>query len=392
MVNNEFRTPKVLIVLGESAYGGATYLVLSWVRFLVQASTSVTLLSTDPATVSYARQIEGVRVVDSIPIPRDVSPLRLISAFLKMVAFLVSERFDIVHTHTSTPGFIGRIASFVSRTPVRLHTAHGWPVTPATNRLAISIYTLLEFLAGLVSTKVICVGEATAMQGRSSWIVPEKKVVVIANGIDVKQFTNTRAAGTRFNVRRELGVDGKCILIGNTGRLAVQKDNTTLIKSTALLAELLADKPFKVVVAGSGPESAKLQRLASSTGVLEHIEFLGFYRDIPALLSALDIFVSPSLWEGLSISILEAMATGLPIVATNIAPNMELIEHEVSGLLVATKSPIQVAEAINRFVMNPEFAERCGSAAQARVMDHYTIDRTHQETWDLYMKLMRDRG
>ena len=120
------------------------------------------------------------------------------------------------------------------------------------------------------------------------------------------------------------------------------------------------------------------------------MRFLGFCREIPAFLAGLDVFVSPSFREGLSISLLEAMAAARPIVTTSILPNAELIEHEVTGLLVPPRDPEQVAEAIARFAREPGLAQRCALAARQRVLDHYTLDRMFQETWDLYIGLLKE--
>lgn len=193
-------------------------------------------------------------------------------------------------------------------------------------------------------------------------------------------------------MRRELDIPADGLLIGNTGRLAPQKDNETLIRAMAYLRSLIGDTPFALVLAGEGRERKKLQGLARSLHLGERVQFLGFRRDIPDFLAALDVFVSSTLWEGLSNSLMEAMAAGKPIVTTSISPNAELIDDEVMGLLVPPRSPKHLARAIARFVQEPELAQYCASAARRRVLAHYTIDRMFLETWNLYVDLlMRER-
>jgi glycosyltransferase involved in cell wall biosynthesis len=157
------------------------------------------------------------------------------------------------------------------------------------------------------------------------------------------------------------------------------------------LKQLLKGRPFALLLVGDGPDRKKLENLATSLGISEEVCFLGFRQDIPKILSALDIFVSPSLWEGLSISLLEAMAAAKPIVTTSILPNAELIQHEVTGLLVPPKSPEQIAKAIVRFVEEPDLAQRCAIAARQCVLEHYTIDRMFQEMWDLYISMLHEK-
>jgi glycosyltransferase involved in cell wall biosynthesis len=376
---------RVLQILGDSKFGGGTYLVLSWCRFLVEKGCEVALLSTDNTTIFKAKQIEGVRIIDSILIPRDPSPSQDIKALIALLRLLRKKHFDIVHTHTSVPGFVGRLASWLARVPLRFHSAHGWPVTEFSGLGARLIFTPLEYLAGLISKRVICASHATATLGRRLHIAPAHKLVTICNGIDPEPFIVATENDSGKDLREELGIPPDWLLIGNINRLAPQKDNDSLVKAMVPLKQLLKGRPFALLLVGDGPDRKKLENLATSLGISEEVCFLGFRQDIPKILSALDIFVSPSLWEGLSISLLEAMAAAKPIVTTCIVPNAELIQHEVTGLLVPPKSPEQIAKAIVRFVEEPDLAQRCAIAARQRVLEHYTIDRMFQEMWDLYI-------
>jgi len=382
---------RVLQILGDSKFGGGTYLVLSWCRFLVEKGCEVALLSTDNTTISKAKQIEGLRVIRSILIPRDPAPLQDIKALIALLRLLKKEHFDIVHTHTSVPGFVGRLASWLARVPLRFHSAQGWPVTEFSGLGARLIFTPLEYLAGLISKRVICASHATATLGRRLHIAPAHKLVTICNGIDPEPFIIAAENDSGKDLREELGIPPDCLLIGNINRLAPQKDNDSLVKAMVPLKQLLKGRPFALLLVGDGPDRKKLENLATSLGISEEVCFLGFRQDIPKILSALDIFVSPSLWEGLSISLLEAMAAAKPIVTTSILPNAELIQHEVTGLLVPPKSPEQIAEAIVRFVEEPDLAQRCAIAARQRVLEHYTIDRMFQEMWDLYINLLHEK-
>jgi glycosyltransferase involved in cell wall biosynthesis len=177
-------------------------------------------------------------------------------------------------------------------------------------------------------------------------------------------------------------------VIGNTGRLAAQKDNASLIRAMAALQSLLGARPFTLLLAGDGPERGALERLRDALDLRDRVRFLGFRRDIPAFLEALDIFVSPSLWEGLSISILEAMAAARPIVTTDILANAELIEHEVTGLLAPPRTPEALARMIARFANEPELALQCAIRARSRVMEHYSLERMLAQTLDLQVRLL----
>jgi glycosyltransferase involved in cell wall biosynthesis len=153
---------------------------------------------------------------------------------------------------------------------------------------------------------------------------------------------------------------------------------------------LVPDIPVTLLLAGAGTDQDKLENLVSSLGLTKEVRFLGFVKDISEFLAGIDIFVTTSLSEGLSISLLEAMAAARPIVASSILPNTELIEHAVTGLIVPVKSPDNTARAIARLIQEPDLAQQCAKQARERILKDYTIDRMFQETWNLYNDLLNE--
>ena len=234
------------------------------------------------------------------------------------------------------------------------------------------------------STKDICVSNAVRQQGRDLRIAPLNKLVVVRNGIDPTPFITAAENGARVEFRNKMGyLDGQ-LVIGNTGRLAQQKDNKTLIESMAIFKARNPQIPFVLLLAGDGPDRKALEDLTASLKLTDEVRFLGFVSNIPQFLAGLDIFISPSLWEGLSISLLEAMAAAKPIITTSILPNAELIEHEVNGLIVSPRQPEQIAEALLRLVQDTQLAKNFAAVARKDVLENFTIDRMFEETLELY--------
>jgi glycosyltransferase involved in cell wall biosynthesis len=250
------------------------------------------------------------------------------------------------------------------------------------------LYTPLEYLASLVSSKAICVSHAVKEQARQLHIAPLRKLTVICNGIEPEPFMTATHDNSRETLRRKWGFSDDHVLIGSTGRLSLQKDNGSLVEAMVHLLTLLPDVPFSLLLAGEGPEREKLEKMVESFKLGGQVQLLGFVKDIPAFLATLDVFVSPSLWEGMSISILEAMVAAKPIVATSILPNSELIEHERTGLLVEPRAPEKIAQAIARFILDHQLAKECGGTARRHALEHYTIERMFQDTWDLHQALL----
>jgi glycosyltransferase involved in cell wall biosynthesis len=385
---------KVLSILGDSKFGGSTYLAIEWARYLAQRHCRVDVHSTDPTSIAALRapELEGVRVIDDIYIPREVAPAHDISALLRLVNLIRRERYDVVQTGMTTSGFVGRLAAWLARTPVIVHDAQGWPATEYSSALEKAIFTPLSYLAGMLSTRVVCAGHGTAALARKLHTCPADKLMVICNGIDPRPFLEASHNGARAVLRHRLGISDNCLVIGNANRLAPQKDNESLIRAMQKLPALLPDRPMVLLLAGDGPEQDKLETLVQELGVGHLVRFLGFRQDIPAFLAAIDIFVNASLWEGLSISLMEAMAAARPIITSSILPNAELISHQNTGLLVDPQSPEQIAYSIAELAQHPDQAQQYAAAAQRRVVEHYTIDRRLHETWKLYLDLIETQN
>ena len=310
-------------------------------------------------------------------------------AFKQAFSLFLKEKYDVVHTYTATPSFIGRMAARLAGVPVIVNHQGGWAVNPYSSLPERLFYTPLEYLGALASTKTICVSHAETKLARQLHTAPRNKLVTIANGINPENFIRAQEDNRRKMMRRKLGFSDTHILIGTTSRLVPGKGNETLIESLLHLKDTIKNVPLTLLFAGDGVDRNKLEKLTHSLGLTHQIRFLGFIKDIISFLAAIDYFVIGTLSEGMSVSLLEAMAAAKPVVATLIPPNQELIDNEKTGLLVPVESPTAMANAIARYIKNPDMAKRCSLTAQRRVLDYYTLDRMFNQTWKLYIRLLR---
>ncbi len=380
-----------LQIVGNSKFGGATYLIISWCKYLVEKGWAVSVLTTDKETIAALSEIQGLRIVNSVFIPREINPLQDVKIFFQLVRLLKDSNFDVVHTYTATPGFLGRVAARIAGVPVIVHHQAGWTVTDFSSFTEKIIYTPLEYIATLASTRGICVSHAIREEAEVRHLSPAKKLITICNGIEATPFITSDTVVAGEALRKELGIPPDHVIVGSTGRLAEQKDYQTFLTACKNFTDALTQTQVAIVIAGDGPCREELEHLANSLGIQDTVYFLGFVRNIPSVLALMDIYVTSTIREGLSISILEAMASAKPIVATSIGPNRELIEHEVTGLLVEPKSPEQLAHALTRFIEDPNLARDCAAAARKRMLTDYTLDRMFQETIDLYADLLAER-
>src|SRR5439155_7565227 len=228
------------------------------------------------------------------------------------------------------------------------------------------------------------------------WLIVEgydpDKVTVIRNGIDVSRFTpNTR--GSR--PRQQLGLPKRTPVIAVLARLVPFKGIQYFLEAAALVASRVREARFLVIgdtqLGDDGTEyRQELERCADRLGLSQRLVFTGFRLDVPELLSEVAVSVLPCVSsEGLSNTLLESMAAGVPVVATRVGGNPEVVEEGVTGLLVPPRDPQALASGICRLLENPELGSRFGRAGRQRVAQHFSLERMVRETETLYLQLIR---
>jgi glycosyltransferase involved in cell wall biosynthesis len=287
---------------------------------------------------------------------------------LRLARLFRDHRADIVHTHNSKPLIYAGPAAWLARTPVLMHTRHGqrFQSSPGAS-------TLFR-LASRLTTRVVSVSEDGARL-TSAEGMPSNRVLTIQNGIDTERFHRTGPSR-----------DGPAVMVG---RLSPEKDVATLLRAADRVRRTLPR--FQLEIAGDGECMTSLRALADDLRLGEHVRFLGEIRNISALLSRASLFVLASLTEGISLTVLEAMATGLPVVATRVGGNPEVIVDTKTGLLVPAQDPAALADAIVGVLKNPLDAEKMGQAGRERVEAHFDVRVMVANYERLYGELLRMR-
>lgn len=346
----------------------------------------VDVLTTE-ASFQCALSASGIGVVDLDCIWREIRPLRDMHGLFMLARFLRRAGYTVVHTHTSKAGFVGRLAAKLAGVPVVLHTVHGFAFHEESSPFTIRLYAAMERLAAHAADCVVTVSEFHREWANRLGIGNVDKVVAIPNGISAER---VRPSRSRAAMRAALDIDGHECVILSCGRLAPQKGLEYLLQAVPLLRSRLT-RPPKVLLVGDGPARGGLETLAKNLGVLQEVRFLGFRSDIGDLLEAADLVVLPSLREGLSITLLEAMAARKPIVTTSIGSNLEVTQRGAAALLVPPKDARALAEAIVRLASTPTEADRLAEAAFARYTANYTEERMLNGYLDRYQQLLGRR-
>ena len=374
--------PALLQVVGPSKFGGDSVLVLEMARAAEQNGFRVDILASDPRFRELIRE-QGFGLVDLDVLKREIRPVADTSALLRLTHFLRQSRYDIVHTHTSKPGVIGRLAATRAGVPGILHTVHLFGFHEESGPLATGVYSRIERAAAHWCDRIVTVSEYHRDWALRLGIGTPEQLVAIPNGVPASRAYGVRA---RADVRAELGLTDEVAVV-STGRLAEQKGLEHLLRAVSLLGTDRAR--VRVLLAGDGPLLEPLTHLAADLGVLDTVRFLGFRSDIGDLLSAADIVVLPSLWEGLSVSLLEAMAAGRAVVTTSIGSNREVTRDGAVVSLVPPKDPAALATAVRELVDDPARREELGRLARQEQRSRYTMSRMLTSYLEEYERLLR---
>lgn len=274
-------------------------------------------------------------------------------AFFKVARLLKQLKIDIVHTHNTQPFFDGTLGALIAGVKTVIHTDHA-RLFPDKKR-----YMIAEWLLSRFAYRVVGCSEHTSQQLIKYEKISPKKIITIPNGIDGSRF---QLEINKSAKRRDLGIRANGPVLGVASRLTRQKGITYLLQ--AMPAILQAHPDTTLVVAGNGDLREALQREAVQLGIEQSVCFCGARKDIPELLHLFDIYVMPSLWEGLPMILLEAMAAGCPIIATDVGGNGSAVNHERTGLLVPPESSEALAQAIVELLDKPALRRQYADAAQ----------------------------
>ncbi len=324
-------------------------------------------------------------ILDSLV--RELSPAQDLRAVLALRGLMRRGAYDIVHTHSSKAGVLGRLAARSAGVPVIVHTVHGWSFHDRMSPARLRFYVALERLGAWACQAMIVVSPRDIAKGLAQGIGQLEDYVVIRSGIELSRFGHPAVPATE--TRRQWGIpDGAPVVISVT-RLSPQKAPLDLIDAFALVAG--ANPEVRFLVVGDGPLRPEVEARLASLGIAHRVVLTGLRRDVPELLAAGDIFVLSSLWEGLPRVLPQAMATGLPIVCTAADGTGEAIADGENGFLVPRAEPAALAARVVELLADPELRRRLGAAGRRRA-PAYGAQRMVADIDALYRRLLTTAG
>jgi len=348
---------RVLHVIRSFEIGGAEKLVLKLIREQLNSGDVVPFVATvlDKGPLKEEAQKVGVEchVIG-------LEGVKYISPMLRFAGIVRRVKPDIVHTHNllahvnSAP-----VAKFFHKAVV--HTKHGRAIT------SISWAPFIRRWLYNLSDRIVVVSKETGIAFREKTGVHEQKITVVYNGVDTSVFEGYR----KDEARKRFGIPESTVVFGTVSRLDRVKDHMTI--ANAFADVLSKRKDCLLMIVGDGPERENIERKAHELGISKYVRMVGFTDEVYLYLSAMDLFLQPSREEGLSMTILEAMASGVPVVATPVGGTPEMIEDGITGRLIEVANSHALSSAMIEFIDGPEKFSQMAQRAQEKVKKSFTL-------------------
>jgi glycosyltransferase involved in cell wall biosynthesis/SAM-dependent methyltransferase len=308
-------------------------------------------------------QFKGIKLVTIPFLFRRINPAYDLLAIICLYVLLMKEKPVIVHTHTSKAGILGRFAAKLARIPIVVHTPHGHVFFGYFGPLKTRVFILLEKYAARITDRIVALTKGEKEDYRLYKIAPADKIVVINSGIELGKIKDL-SLEERQDLKRALGIPDKSLVVGTAGRLEPVKGPEILIEAAK---DVLSKYPQTYFVfAGDGPLRQRLEKKALELDIKNNTIFLGWRSDVTEVISIYDIFAFPSLNEGMGRVLVEAMALGKPIVASDIGGIPDLVAHGINGFLVPPKNSERLAACIQILLRDKERRAKMGAEGKAR--------------------------
>jgi glycosyltransferase involved in cell wall biosynthesis len=367
------RRPRIVLLITLAEVGGAQTYVASLLPALADRF-DVVVAAHGPGPLVDAAAVSRIRFVPLVHLRRRVSPWRDLVALVELVRLLRRERPDIVHANSSKAGVLGRLAALLAGVPIRIFTVHGWAFS-AHSGLSSRLYRWADRLVRPLTTTTICVAESERSSGLGAATCDPARTLVIPNAVDVAAAPRSTHAG---DPPRIVAV----------GRLQRPKDFVTLVRAL----QGVPAGTFEMVLVGEGPDRRRVEQEIVGLGLADRVHLYGECHDVRDLLAGSDVFVLSSNSEGMPLSVLEAMAAGLPVVASRVGGVPELVADGVTGILVAPGDEEELTAALRRLLDDPALRRRLGDAGRRRAKEHFDLDSFWRAHVALYSRELARRG
>jgi glycosyltransferase involved in cell wall biosynthesis len=354
------------------------------------AGFDVVLMCCDDEDSRYAAQAGGARLIP-VAVKQGVAPLSDLIAIFRLRRALRVMRAAIVDMHCTKAGFVGAMASWLARVPIRIYHNHGMVLLSATG-LTRAIFRLVESTACGLSTRVIYVAGSNMEDAIAAGVCRREKATVLGpgtiSGVDTVKFDPRINAARGLELRRTAGIPDAAWICGFVGRIVPHKGIETILEAWRLLPPEILANAYLCIFGGFGESRmyALVEEAAAAPDL--HVKYLGFSNELPAWYSTMSMLVQPSWHEGWGYNVLESACSGVPAVGTRISATVDAIVDGKTGLLVPVKDPKSMVQAIIRLLSDGELRMRLGAAARDRAVREFSQEAISPLLLEEYRRLL----
>ncbi|MFA4941473.1 MAG: glycosyltransferase family 4 protein [Patescibacteria group bacterium] len=373
----------ILYLITQSELGGAQTYCLDLANGL-KNEFNVFIAAGGKGALALKSELSGVKYYEIPHLKREISPFNDFLAILEIIKLIKKIRPNIIHLNSSKISILGSIATFIIKSQLSkvncqlsiVYTAHGWVFNEPQSAWKKLFYKYAEKFTAQFKDKIICVSEFDYKTALAEKICQEEKLAMVHNGITTINFLS------RQESREKLNLPENKFIIGSIGNLYKTKGFRYLIEATKKLVE--EGLEILTVIIGEGQERKYLTELIKNNKLENNIILAGRIPEAAELLSAFDIYVCSSVKEGLSYTIIETMLNGLPIIATRVGGNPELIEDGRNGLLINSQDPDDLTEKIKKLMNNINLQQELSTQARIKAQEEFGLKKMLEETKKLY--------
>lgn len=327
----------------------------------------------------------GVKVISVPSLVRSIDPFQDLRALYALWRWIVRAKPHMVHTHTSKAGILGRLAAKMAGVPCIVHTPHGHVFYGHFGPLASKLFLAIERLMATITDRMVALTEAEKNDYIAFSVCNPQKLVTIHSGVETREYINARPNVTEK--RRSLGLNPERLVVGTVGWLLPIKGPMYLLKAMEGLWQNYPDT--ELVYVGKGDLEKELRQEALRLGVSDRVAFPGWRDDIPEIMQCLDVFVLPSLNEGMGRVLVEAMAAGKPVVASGVGGILDLVKDGLNGFLVEPGNPGALCDAIRKLLSDKRLRDEMGRQGRDMAQD-FTVGKMIKKIDALYTSVFQE--
>jgi glycosyltransferase involved in cell wall biosynthesis len=300
------------------------------------------------------------------------------------------EKPDIVHTHAAKAGALGRLAAIFSGVPIKVHTFHGHIFDGYFSPFKAAVFLFIERFLALFTNRVITVSDAVKDEIVNKLRVTSRtKCVVVPLGLELDKFI--QCSGRSGTIRKEFDIEDEALVVGIVGRLVPIKNHKMFLDVANMVSKKVLASDVRFMIIGDGEMRPSLEEYANEIGISQHVVFTGWRKEIASAYADLDIVALTSLNEGTPVSLIEAMASAKPVIATNVGGIRDIIIHGENGLLAKSGDAKEFSDRLIELLMDGEMRMRLGSRGRESVRTKYSKERLVKDIEAVYEECLRER-